>query len=108
MSLVAGAVLDALADPTRRAVFEIVAEQPLSVSGIAERLPVSRPAVSQHLRVLREAQLVEVTVMGRVHTYALDSRGLAAGRAYFERFWTGALAAFARAADAAAEQETRT
>jgi DNA-binding transcriptional ArsR family regulator len=108
MSLVAGAVLDALADPTRRAVFELVAQQPSSVSGIALRLPVSRPAVSQHLRVLREAQLVGVTVRGRQHIYALDSRGLTAGRAYFEQFWTGALAAFARAADAAAEQESQT
>ncbi len=80
---------------------EIVAERPSSVSAIAQRLPVSRPAVSQHLRVLREALLVDVTVKGRDHVYALDTRGLAAGLAYFEQFWSGALTSFARAADAA-------
>ncbi|HET9103874.1 MAG TPA: metalloregulator ArsR/SmtB family transcription factor [Solirubrobacteraceae bacterium] len=84
----------ALADPTRREIFERVAQQPRSVGELAEGLPVSRPAVSQHLRVLGEAGLVRVTPQGTRRIYRLDPRGVQALRAYLERFWPTALAAF--------------
>ncbi len=77
------------------------------MSTIALRLPVSRPAVSQHLRVLFDAQLVSVTPAGRERIYTLDTRGIAAVRAYFEQFWTDALMAFTLAADAAADNRSR-
>src|SRR5689334_13601028 len=98
-----GAVLDALGDGTRRAVFELIANGPTSVTEVAELLPVSRPAVSQHLRVLQDAGLVRVRAAGRRRIYSLDPAGLDAARAYFTRFWTAALASFAQAADAEAE-----
>jgi DNA-binding transcriptional ArsR family regulator len=95
--------ISALADPTRRAVFERLAEGPVSVGEIAKSLPVSRPAVSQHLRVLREAGLVTERREGTRRLYRLDPAGLTALRGYFEEFWTVALAGF----KAAAESEQR-
>jgi DNA-binding transcriptional ArsR family regulator len=92
-------VVEALADPTRRMIFELVAESPRSVVALAEELPVSRPAVSQHLRVLRDAHLVQSRALGTRRIYSVDPVGLAAARAYFEQFWTTAMAAFTQAAD---------
>lgn len=91
--------LAALADPTRRAIFEEVARGPLPVGRIAERVPVSRPAVSQHLRVLLEAGLVGVRPVGTRRLYHADPRALSDLRAYFTSFWSQALAAFAAAVD---------
>ena len=93
--------LDALGDPTRRAIFERLADGPASVGEIAGGLPVSRPAVSQHLKVLKDAGLVADRPQGTRRIYAIDPDGLAAVRAYFDQFWTIALTAF----KAAAEQE---
>ena len=84
----------ALADPTRREIFERVAQRPQSVGQLAEGMPVSRPAVSQHLRVLGEAGLVLVTPQGTRRIYRLDPRGVQALRAYLDQFWPSALAAF--------------
>jgi DNA-binding transcriptional ArsR family regulator len=98
-----GYAIAALADPTRRAVFEKLRGGPKPVVEIARGLPVSRPAVSQHLRVLREAGLVQERREGTRHFYSVDGDGLAEVREYFEEFWEEALDAF----KAAAERETR-
>jgi len=92
----------ALADPTRRRIFERIARKPLAVGAIAEELPVSRPAVSQHLRILQRAGLVSHERDGTRRLYRLDPRGIEGMRAYLDRFWDRALAAF----KAAAEKET--
>jgi DNA-binding transcriptional ArsR family regulator len=86
--------LDALGDGTRRAVLEALRGGPRSVGDIARDLPVSRPAVSQHLRLLRNAGLVAVEARGNRHLYRLDPRGLAALHAYIQEFWNDALARF--------------
>lgn len=91
--------LDALGDPTRRRVFEGLAAGPRSVGDLAGDLPVSRPAVSQHLKVLRDAGLVVVRPRGTQRLYQLDPGGVAAVRDYFDQFWTRALAAFAEAVE---------
>ncbi len=98
--------LDALGDPTRRAVLERLAGGPLAVVEIARGLPVSRPAVSQHLKVLGDVGLVTSRAEGTRRLYAIDRAGLAAVRDYFDRFWDGALDALRRAAEEshAAEQ----
>ena len=93
-------VLDALGDPTRRAIVEQLRDGPRPVGRIAERLPVSRPAVSRHLRVLSEAGLVRVQPVGQRHLYALDPAGLEAIRRYFDDMWAQALAALKQAAEA--------
>jgi len=85
----------ALADPTRRTVFERLAAGPLAVVDLAEGMSVSRPAVSQHLRVLKEAGLVRDTRAGARRLYHLNPDGVGAMRAYLERFWDQALTAFA-------------
>jgi DNA-binding transcriptional ArsR family regulator len=90
---------EALADGTRRRVLELVAARPRSVAEIAAELPVSRPAVSQHLKVLLEAGLVTVTPAGTRRLYALEPAGLAPLRAYLEQFWNRALADFKEAAE---------
>ena len=95
--------MDALGDPTRRAIFERLSSGPLSVGEIAAELPVSRPAVSQHLRVLREAGLVTERRNGTRRLYRLDPDGLGELRRYVEDFWTDALVAF----KAEAERERR-
>jgi len=95
--------MDALGDPTRRAIFERLRAKPLSVGEIADGLPVSRPAVSQHLRVLKEAGLVTERRNGTRRLYRLDPDGLGELRRYVEDFWTEALASF----KAEAERERR-
>jgi len=86
--------LVALADPTRRAVFERVAKGPAPVNKIARGLPVSRPAVSQHLRVLKEANLVFDRQAGNRRIYQLNPSGIDAIRTYFNQFWGDALESF--------------
>jgi len=92
-------VLAALADPTRREVFERLRQGPRSVSELASSLPVSRPAVSQHLKVLKTAGLVRDRPQGTRHYYEINPSGLEPLRSYLEEFWGGVLAAFKAAAD---------
>jgi DNA-binding transcriptional ArsR family regulator len=89
------AALEALSDPTRRAVFERVAAGPAAVGEIARGLPVSRPAVSQHLRVLKDAGLVTAQRDGARNLYRLDPRGLGALRDWLDGHWHEAMRAFA-------------
>jgi DNA-binding transcriptional ArsR family regulator len=98
--------LNALGDPTRRAIFEQLAEGPKPVGELARTLPVSRPAVSQHLRVLKTAGLVSERAEGTRRVYRIDPGGVVALRAYFERFWDRALVDFQAAAEA--EERSRT
>ncbi len=83
-----------LAEPTRLAIFELLAEQALPVGALAARLPVSRPAVSQHLKVLKDVGLVMDRPAGTRRLYQVDPSGVAELRAYLERFWSLALASF--------------
>ena len=89
-----GTAWTALADPTRRQVFERLRSGPQSVGRIAHGLPVSRPAVSQHLKVLKEAGLVEEEAQGTRRIYRIDPKGLGALRAWLDQFWDLALEAF--------------
>jgi DNA-binding transcriptional ArsR family regulator len=91
--------MDALGDPTRRAIFERLRLGPRSVGELAEGLPVSRPAVSQHLRVLKEARLVTERPDGTRRIYSLNPGGLLELRAYFDQFWDDMLADFKTAAE---------
>lgn len=91
--------LDALGDGTRRAILDLVREGPSSVGELAARLPVSRPAVSQHLRVLEDAGLVGHVRVGTRHVYTVRRDGLDELRAWVEGFWDDALARFAAAAE---------
>ena len=86
--------ISALADPTRRTVFERLIDGPQSVGALARGLPVSRPAVSQHLRVLKSAGLVADRAEGARRVYRIDPAGLGAIRAWLDRFWTQALDAY--------------
>src|SRR5438552_6485671 len=88
-------VFAALTDPTRRSVFERLRDGPRPVGEIARGLPVSRPAVSQHLKVLKEAGLVDDRSEGTRRIYHIDPKGLGAMRAWLDQFWTAALEAFA-------------
>jgi DNA-binding transcriptional ArsR family regulator len=97
------AALTALAEPTRRAIVEALADGPLPVGQLARRLPVTRPAVSQHLKVLRDAGLVVERAEGTRRLYRLDPRGLAEVRAWIDQFWDRALAAFKDAAETSIE-----
>jgi DNA-binding transcriptional ArsR family regulator len=92
----------ALGDPTRRAIFERLADRPRAVGELAGELPVSRPAVSQHLKVLKDAGLVVDRRDGNRRIYQLDPDGVGALRAQLDRFWSRALAAY----KAAVEQRT--
>jgi DNA-binding transcriptional ArsR family regulator len=91
--------MDALGDRTRRSIFDMLRNGPLAVGEIAGELPVSRPAVSQHLRVLKEAGLVTERRNGTRRIYRVDPDGVATLRAYFDEFWNEALAAFKEAAE---------
>jgi DNA-binding transcriptional ArsR family regulator len=90
------AALAALGDPTRRSVFERVARRPHSVGELARGLPVSRPAVSQHLKILKAAGLVADRAEGTRRVYHIDPAGLAAIRIWLDQFWSEALDAFQR------------
>jgi DNA-binding transcriptional ArsR family regulator len=91
--------MDALGDPTRRAIFERLANGPKAVGEIASELPVSRPAVSQHLKVLKQAGLVTDRAEGTRRLYQLNPQGIRDLRAYFDQFWDQALASFKEAAE---------
>src|SRR5262245_7024784 len=95
--------ITALSDPTRRVVFERLVDGPRSVADIARTLPVSRPAVSQHLRVLKDAGLVFDTKQGTRRLYQIDPEGIDNIRKYFDQFWHRALVAFKRAAERSKE-----
>jgi DNA-binding transcriptional ArsR family regulator len=84
----------ALGDPTRRAIFERLAERPRAVGELARELPVTRPAVSQHLRVLKDAGLVVDRPAGARRIYQLDPDGVGDLRAYLDQFWSRALTAY--------------
>ena len=96
----------ALGDPTRRAIFERVAAAPSAVGEIARGLPVTRPAVSQHLRVLKEAGLVVDQAAGNRRIYRLDPDGVGALRAQLDRFWTDALATYKAVAEQTTEENS--
>lgn len=100
-------VLDALGDPTRRAVFRSLRGGALAVGQIAGELPVSRPAVSQHLRVLKAAGLVTTRAEGTRRLYRIDPSGLAVLRRELEAYWDDVLAAFAAEADGDASAAAR-
>jgi DNA-binding transcriptional ArsR family regulator len=91
--------LDALGDPTRRLVFKRLRAGSLSVGEIAEGMNVSRPAVSQHLKILKEARLVIDHAVGTRRLYVVDGRGVEALRRWLDGFWDGVLAAFKEAAE---------
>jgi DNA-binding transcriptional ArsR family regulator len=92
-------VLDALGDPTRRSIFERLAARPQAVSELARDLPISRPAVSQHLKVLKEAGLVTDRPEGTRRIYQVSLEGVGALRAYLDTFWVQALTAFQTAVE---------
>jgi DNA-binding transcriptional ArsR family regulator len=95
----------ALGDSTRRAIFERLAQRPRAVGELAAELPVSRPAVSQHLKVLKDAGLVIDRPAGTRRIYQLDPAGLAELRAQLDRFWTQALANFKQIVEQATDEE---
>jgi len=94
-----------LADPTRRAILERIGHSPAAVGEIAAGLPVSRPAVSQHLKLLKEAGLVTETAAGTRRIYRIDPRGLGAMRDWLDQFWKTSLDNFAAYAEAQAKEE---
>ena len=96
----------ALGDPTRRAIFERLAAHPQAVGELARELPVSRPAVSQHLKVLKQAGLVAARPLGTRRVYRLDPDGLEALRAQLERFWTQALATYKQVVEQSTEEDS--
>jgi DNA-binding transcriptional ArsR family regulator len=105
-----GANLGLLGDPTRRQIFELLARRPSSVSELAQQLPISRPAVSQHLRVLKDGGLVVSQPEGTRRVYRINPDGVTALRAWLDRIWEEALTAFQKAAEAVPvdpEQEER-
>lgn len=95
-----GRAIETLGDPTRRAIFELLVTRPQPVRELADVLPVSRPAVSQHLKVLKQAGLVTDRAEGTRRIYRVDPSGVAAMREYLDRMWEAALAAFAAAVEA--------
>jgi DNA-binding transcriptional ArsR family regulator len=95
----------ALGDPTRRAIFQHLAERPRAVGELANELPVSRPAVSQHLKVLKDARLVVDRREGNRRIYQLDPAGLGALRADLEQYWTQALAAYKAVVEQQSEEK---
>ena len=97
--------LGALGDPTRRTIFERLAEKPAAVGEIAERLPVSRPAVSQHLKVLKAAGLVSESTEGTRHIYRIDPRGVGAMRDWLDQYLGDALEAFKAYAEAQEQEQ---
>jgi len=102
-----GEALAALADPTRRRVFEGLKTGPRSVGAIARGMPVSRPAVSQHLKALKEAGLVADRPEGTRRVYFIDPHGLGALRKWLDQFWDEALAAFQAEVEKASEERKK-
>jgi DNA-binding transcriptional ArsR family regulator len=100
-----GTPIGALGDATRRTIFELLADGPRPVGEIARELPVTRPAVSQHLKVLKEAGLVIDHRRGTRRLYQLNPGGVAMLRAYFDQFWNRALVAFKQAVENTSEEE---
>jgi DNA-binding transcriptional ArsR family regulator len=96
--------LTALGDPTRQAIFECLAERPRAVGELADALPVSRPAVSQHLKVLKDAGLVTDNANGTRRIYRLNPEGVAAMRDQLDTYWNRALAGYVQAVDQEKEQ----
>lgn len=99
------AQLDALAGETRRAIYTMLLERPRSVGDIADQLPVSRPAVSQHLKVLLDAELARVTSIGNRRVYSADPRGMAALREWVDHMWTMAMGSFTAFAEREMEDD---
>jgi DNA-binding transcriptional ArsR family regulator len=99
--------LTALGDPTRRAIFEHLGERPSAVVDLAALVPVSRPAVSQHLKVLKEAGLVRDVQIGTRRIYSLDPDGIAGMRDYLDRFWNTALHSFKERVEQLQEEKTK-
>jgi DNA-binding transcriptional ArsR family regulator len=93
--------LGLLGDPTRRAIFELLARHPCTVGELAQQLPITRPAVSQHLRVLKDGGLVVSQAQGTRRIYRLNPDGVTALRVYLDRVWEEALTAFGKAAQVA-------
>jgi DNA-binding transcriptional ArsR family regulator len=103
----AGSVaLEALGDPTRRVIFERLVSQPCSVRELADALPVSRPAVSQHLKVLKQSGLVIDRPVGTRRVYRVDPAGVAAMREYLDQMWATALVAFTTTVENQADERT--
>ena len=98
--------LDALADPTRMAIFQRLSTGPIAVNELALTLPVTRPAVSQHLKVLKEVGLVTDIKAGTRRLYQLDPEGVKRLRAHFDQMWTNALGAFKNVAEKPSQGET--
>ena len=98
---------NALGDPTRRSIFEKLAKGPLSVVHIADGLPISRPAVSQHLKVLREAKLITMEQKGTRSMYRIDKEGVLSMRDYLDGFWDQALLNFKKLAEQADKKQNR-
>lgn len=101
------AMLVALGDPMRQAILELVTDGPMPVGRLAEALPISRPAVSQHLKVLKEAGLVSDRSEGTRRIYYIDPKGLGAMRAWLDQFWDSALAAFAAEVERGSKKEDK-
>lgn len=102
----ASAVLDALGDKTRRTILELLADGPVAVGVLADQLPISRPAVSQHLRVLKDADLVVESVAGTRRLYRVNEVGLMALRDYLDRFWVQTLAGFKDTVERVEQEQT--
>jgi DNA-binding transcriptional ArsR family regulator len=99
--------IGALGDPTRRAIFECLARRPMAVGQLSDELPVTRPAVSQHLKVLKQAGLVTDQADGTRRIYRINSDGVQAIHAYLDQMWSQALAGFQLAAQRIAETESQ-
>jgi DNA-binding transcriptional ArsR family regulator len=105
-SFEAVALMEALADPSRRAIVDILCERPTSVTDLADALPVSRPAVSQHLKVLKDVGLVNDRAVGTRRIYSVEPEALAVVRAYFDHFWQRSLMAFRLAAESSTDHDS--
>lgn len=105
MVVSAATVLDALGDKTRRSILEKLAGGPIAVGALADQLPISRPAVSQHLRVLKDAELVVESVAGTRRLYRVNQAGLRAVREYLDRFWETTLDNYALLASVEADKD---
>jgi DNA-binding transcriptional ArsR family regulator len=96
--------ITALGDPTRRQIFELIAERPRSVAELTRAMPVSQSAVSQHLKVLRETSLVRAEPKGASNVYHIDPAGLGQMRAWLDRFWSKTMAAYKLAVEQPPEE----